>query len=178
MVDLFGEPSSDSDGTLILSGDPRSWFNSLLTAEEILALPDTTVPRDRWVPGFGDRVPRSEVDVSTWSARRVTSISLSVLDIDLFYHYFSKPKGYIFPVQQGKIRTPPKSFWSSQLIMSTKINQFYDQQPSDVYNRTVRPISFESSGWFEKLFDAYQGFVDCHRQALWKASHFLWISPA
>ena len=61
---MVGEPSSDFDGTLSLSGDPRSPYKSLLTSEEILALPDTTVPRDRWIPEYRDRVPRSAVDVS------------------------------------------------------------------------------------------------------------------
>ena len=74
---------------------------------------------------------------------------MSELDLHLFYHHFSKPKGYIFPVQQGNLRTPPKFSWSSQLITSTKINQFYDQQPWDVYDQIVRPISFKPSGWFE-----------------------------
>ena len=84
MVDLFGEPSSDSDRTLSLSGDPRSPCNFLLTSEKILALPDTTIPRDR--------VPRSAVDVPLWSARIVGLISVSELDFDLFYHHFSMPK--------------------------------------------------------------------------------------
>uniref|UniRef100_M4C4T6 Uncharacterized protein n=1 Tax=Hyaloperonospora arabidopsidis (strain Emoy2) TaxID=559515 RepID=M4C4T6_HYAAE len=47
MVDLFGEPSSDSEGDLSLSGDSRSPCNSLLTPEEFSALPDTHIPRDR-----------------------------------------------------------------------------------------------------------------------------------
>ena len=51
-MNLFGEPSSDFNGTLSLSGEPQSPCNSLLTAEEILALPDTTVPRDRWISGI------------------------------------------------------------------------------------------------------------------------------
>ena len=145
MVDLFGEPSSDFDGTLSLFGGPRSPCNSMLTSKEVSALPDTTITRDRWMPGYRDRVPRLAIDVFPWSARRVSLSSVSDLNIDLFYHHFSKPKGYIFPVQQGNLRTPPKSSWSSQLITSTKINQFYYQQPWDVYNRIVRPILVKSS---------------------------------
>ena len=106
----------------------------------------------------------------------VRPISASELDIDLFYHHFPKPKGYIFPVQLGKVRPPPESSWSSQLITSTKIEQFYDQRPWDLYDQTIHPISFKPSGWFEKLVEAYEGFVDSHRQALWESTHCLWIS--
>ena len=96
--------------------------------------------------------------------------------MDLFDHYFSKPKGYIFPVQLGKFRPPLESSWSSQLITSTKVNQFYDQQPWDLYDQTIHPISFKPSGWFKKLVEAYEGFMDSHRQDLWESTHFLWIS--
>ena len=64
MVDLFGEPSSDSNGTLSLAGDPRSPCNSLLTSEETSTLPETTIPRDCWIPEYRDRVARSAVNVS------------------------------------------------------------------------------------------------------------------
>ena len=110
------------------------------------------------------------------STRRVSLISVSELDIDLLYHHFSKPNGYIFPVHLGKVRPHPESSWSSQLTTSTKIDQFYDQQPGDLYDQTIQPISFKPSGWFEKLVKAYEGFVDSHRQALWESTHFLWNS--
>ena len=178
MVDLFGKPSSDYDGTLSLSGYPRSPCNSLLISEEFLALPDTTIPRDSCVPGYRNRVLLSAIDVSPWSARSVSLISVSELEIGCSTVTSRSFKGYVFPVQQSKLRTLPKSSWSSQLMTPTKINQFYDQQPWDVYDRTVRPISFKFFGWFEKLVDVYHGFVDCHHQSLWEASNFLWISPA
>ena len=86
-------------------------------------------------------------------------ISVSELDLDLLYNHFSKPKGYIFPVQLSKVRPPLESSWSSQLITLTKIEQFYDQQPWDLYDQTIHPISFKPSGWFDKLVEAYEGFV-------------------
>uniref|UniRef100_A0AAV1T6J0 Lebercilin domain-containing protein n=1 Tax=Peronospora matthiolae TaxID=2874970 RepID=A0AAV1T6J0_9STRA len=82
LVDLFGEPSSDSESDLSLSGDPRSPRNSLLTPADFVALSDTRIPRDRWIPGYRDRVSRSAVDVFPWSSRRVSLISVSELDID------------------------------------------------------------------------------------------------
>ena len=94
----------------------------------------------------------------------------------MFYHHFSKPKGYIFPVQLGKVRPPPESSWSFQLITSTKVDQFYDQKHWDLYDKNIHPISFKPSGWFEKLVEAYEVFVDSHRQALWESTLFLWIS--
>ena len=66
MMDLFREPSSDSKGDFSLSGDSRSPGNPLLTPEEFLALPDSCIPHNRWIPGYRDRVRRSAVDVSPW----------------------------------------------------------------------------------------------------------------
>ena len=62
-MDLFGELSSDSESDLSLSGDPRSPRNSLLTPADFGALSDIRIPRDRWIPGYRDRVSRSAVDV-------------------------------------------------------------------------------------------------------------------
>ena len=101
---------------------------------------------------------------------------MSDLDIDLFYHHFSKPKQSIIPVHLGKLRTRPKSSWSSQLITSTKVDQFYDQHPWDVYDQTLCSISFKYSGWFEKPVEAYKGFLDSHGQALSESTHFLRVS--
>ena len=103
MADIFGESSNDSDGALSINSEPRNTCNQLQTTEEFLALPDTTVSRDRWIPGYRDRVLRSSSDTIPWSARRISLICISGLDLDLFFHHYSKLKGYIFPVQPGKV---------------------------------------------------------------------------
>ena len=81
--------------------------------------------------------------------RRVSLISVSELDIDLFYHHFSKPKDIYSLSSRARFAPLQKSSWSSQLITSTKNEPIYDQQPWYVYNWIVCPISFVSSGWLK-----------------------------
>ena len=84
MEDLFGGASSDSDGTLSVKSDTCQPCNKLLTPVAYAALPDTTVPRDQWIPGYRDRVPRSTPAVAPWSARRVSLICVADLDLDAY----------------------------------------------------------------------------------------------
>ena len=174
-VDLFGEPSSDSDGSLSISSEPRNSCNDLLTVNKFSALPPTTVPRDKWIPGYRNRIPRSATETIPWSARRVSLTSISELDLNHFFHHFSKPAEFIFPAS-GKSRRPPASAWSAQLITFTQISQLYDRRPWAIYERRIDPISFQRDGWFQTLLAQYYDFEDRHRQALWEASHFLPIS--
>ena len=56
-MDLFGEASSTSDGSLSLPSDAREAKNDLLPAAEYDRLAPARVPRDQWFPGYRDRVP-------------------------------------------------------------------------------------------------------------------------
>ena len=87
--DLFGEASSDSYGAISLSHAPRASVNPVLLPADYGSLPPIKVPRDQWIPGHRDRVPRSSAHVS---ARRVSWTSVAELDVDLLFRHFSRPK--------------------------------------------------------------------------------------
>ena len=57
-LDLLGEPSSDSSGSLSMFSDNREDANDLLALSQYAALPATLVPRDQWIPGYSCRVTR------------------------------------------------------------------------------------------------------------------------
>ena len=141
MEDLFGGASSDSDGTLSVKSDTCQPCHKLLTPVAYAALPDTTVPRDQWIPGYRDRVPRSTPAVAPWSARRVNLICVADLDLDDLYRHFSKPTGFIFPARSAKISDPPVTQWSSSLITMAKIQDLYSQKPWKIYDHPVQPLS-------------------------------------
>ena len=101
--------------------------------------------------------------------------SVSELDLNHFFHHFSKPAEFIFPAS-GKSCRPPASAWSAQLITFTQISRLYDRRLWEIYERRIDPISFQRGGWFHILLAQYYDFEDRHRQAFWKASHFLPIS--
>ena len=101
--------------------------------------------------------------------------SISELDLNHFFHHFSKPAKFIFSVS-GKSRRPPASAWSAQLITFAQICRLYDRRPWEIYERRIDLISFQRGGWFQILLAQYYDFEDRHRQALWEASHFLPIS--
>ena len=162
IVDLFGEPSSDSDGSLSISSEPRNSCNDLLTVNKFSALPPTTVPRDKWIPGYRNRIPRSATETIPWSARRVSLTSVSELDLNHFFHHFSKPAEFIFPAS-GKSRRPPASAWSAQLITFAQISRLYDRRPWEIYERQINLISFQRDGWYQILLAQYYGFENRHR---------------
>ena len=110
-------------------------------------------------------LPKSEPDQGIGSGHRLVLSSLF------------EAQGIDLPGRTGQ-SSPPSGvvLVIPALIMSTKIEQFYDQQPWNHYDQTIHPISFKPSGWFEKLVEAYEDFVDSRRQALSESTHFLWIS--
>ena len=95
-ADLFGEPSSDSDGSLSINSEPRDSCNRLLTVNKFSALPPTTVPRDKWIPGYRNRIPRSATETIPWSARRVSLTSISELDLNHFFHHSRNQRNLYF----------------------------------------------------------------------------------
>ena len=49
-------------------------------------------------------------------------------------------------------------------------------QPWVVAKVALPPVSFKMEGWFAYLAGAYSKFENEHSQALWEATHCLWIS--
>ena len=79
-MDLFGEASSDSKGAVSVTDDDSDAVNAVLSPQEYEELSPTKIPRSQWIPGYRERVPRSSVQVSPWSVRRVSLICLAELD--------------------------------------------------------------------------------------------------
>ena len=175
-VDLFGEASSDSEGAISLSDSPRAPVNSMLSLADYDSLPPTKISRDQWIPGYRDRVPRSSVQVSPWSARRVSWTSVAEMDIDFLYHHLSRPRGYIFPTVTVSKCPPPASEWTPRLVCSTQIAALYAQAPWEMATRRIAPISFPRTGWYDQLASLYLEFEDRNRQALWESTHAIFLS--
>ena len=173
--DLFGEPSSDSDGKIIVSSDIRKDINQLLTPAQYADLTDLQKSRDVWIPGYRERKPRSSTQVAPWSARRVSLTSVAELGVEFFYRHLSRPRGYIF-TPQANPKSLLDSAWIPRLITPAQVTAIYDQKPWNVTRRPIAPISFPLTGWFNELADIYLEYEDRHRQALWEAIHFLYIS--
>ena len=70
-VDLFGEASSDADGSVSMTDDARDAKNTLISPAEYDRFAPTRVPRAQWFPGYRDRIPWSHLHVHWFSARRV-----------------------------------------------------------------------------------------------------------
>ena len=177
-VDMFGEASSSSDGAISMAEEARAPVNTLLSSAEYDALPQTKVPRDQWIPGYRCRVPKSSIQVSPWSARRVSWISVDELDVDFFAHHLARPKHYPFPAPFGVSKPPPESEWSARLITSAQIATLYRQEPWKALKVKIAPVSFAPVGWFRQLLDIYYTFEDRYLQTLWESTHTLPISTA
>lgn len=177
-VDMFGEASSSSDGAISMAEEARAPVNTLLSSAEYDALPQTKVPRDQWIPGYRCRVPKSSIQVSPWSARRVSWISVDELDVDFFAHHLARPKHYPFPAPSGVSKPPPESEWSARLITSAQIATLYRQEPWKALKVKIAPVSFAPVGWFQQLLDIYYTFEDRYIQTLWESTHTLPISTA
>ena len=96
--------------------------------------------------------------------------------MELFFHHFTKPKNYLFPVHETPSRTPKKTTWLPKLITWDRIDALYAQEPWEALRQHPTPISFEITGWFQSLVELYQDFEDHHRQALWESTHVLPIT--
>jgi hypothetical protein len=175
---MFGEASSSSDGAISMAEEARAPVNTLLSSAEYDALPQTKVPRDQWIPGYRCRVPKSSIQVSPWSARRVSWISVDELDVDFFAHHLARPKHYPFPAPSGVSKPPPESEWSARLITSARIAALYRQEPWKALKVKIAPVSFAPVGWFQQLLDLYYTFEDRYIQTLWESTHTLPISTA
>ena len=57
-IDLLGEPSRDSSGSLSISSDDPEDVSDLLAPSQYAALPTTCVPRDQYIPELICRVPQ------------------------------------------------------------------------------------------------------------------------
>lgn len=177
-VNLFGDPSSDSDGSISMNSDPRETENDLLSPDEYSHLPQTQVPRDQWFPGYRARVPRSHLQVHPWSARRVSWTCIAELDVDFLAKHLNRPAGYVFPTPTAPRHrnAPPESDWIPRLVSPAQVLALYQQEPWNQYRSQVVPVSFRATGWFAELASLYLVFEARHRQALWEASHALFLS--
>uniref|UniRef100_A0AAV1UDA5 Uncharacterized protein n=1 Tax=Peronospora matthiolae TaxID=2874970 RepID=A0AAV1UDA5_9STRA len=139
-VDLFGKASISSEGPISVTEDVRAPANNLLSSAESKDLPKTKVPRDQWIPGYHCRVPKSSVQVSPWSARRVSWISVLELDLEFFYRHLARPKHYPFPASPAVSKAPPMSEWSPHLISSARVAALYRQEPWKSLRVKIAPI--------------------------------------
>jgi hypothetical protein len=128
-VDLFGEASSDSGGEISVSDECRDPVNSLMSVAEYDDLARTKVSRDQWIPGYRERVPHSSAQVSPWSARRISWISVVELDLEFFHRHLSKPSGYPFPENMCPDPVPSNQDWIPRLVSFQQITALYAQEP-------------------------------------------------
>ena len=111
IVDLFGEASSDSDGSISMTSGTRDAEKVLLPPVEYDRLAPSLVPRAEWFFGYRDRVSWSHQHVHPWSARRFSMTCVAELDVDILFKHHLRPKGYSFPAPTAPRckATPPES---------------------------------------------------------------------
>ena len=152
-------------------------MNSLLSVAEYDNLARTKVSRDHWIPGYRERVPHSSAQVSPWSARRISWISIAELDLDYLHRHLFKPRGYPFPPDMDPDPVLSDQDWIPRLVSFQQITALYAQEPWLILKQLVKPVSFQLVGWFLDLAKVYQEFVDQNAQALWESNHMLALLP-
>uniref|UniRef100_A0AAV1U8Q9 Uncharacterized protein n=1 Tax=Peronospora matthiolae TaxID=2874970 RepID=A0AAV1U8Q9_9STRA len=176
-VDVFGETSIDSEGSVSMTCSPQDAENTVLPPAEYDRLAPTWGPRAEWLFGYRDRVPWSHSQVHPWSARRLSLTSVAELDLDALFEHLTRPAGYIFPAPtapRSKV-APPESEWILRLVTSAQVLALFHQEPWNQYHSHVIPVLFHATGWFAELASAYRDFKTRHLQALWEATHAIYL---
>ena len=176
-VNIFGEASSESDGSVSMTGSPRYAENAVIPPAEYDRLAPTRLPRAEWFTGYRDQVPWSHPYVHPWSSRRLSMTSVAELDVDTLFKQLTRSAGYIFPAPTAprSKSAPPESEWTTRLVTSAQVLALYQQMPWNQYPSQVTPFSFHETGWFAELASAYRDFETRHRQDLWEATHAIYL---
>ena len=139
-MDLFNEAASDSEGATRMTYEARDAVNAVLSLQKYEDLSPTKIPRSQWIPGYRERVTWSSVQVSPWSARRVSVICLAELDLDLFSQHFSRTKEYLFPEDQDPDQAPSYGEWVPRLFTFAHTSTLYAQEPWAIQKISIEPI--------------------------------------
>ena len=85
---------------------------------------------------------------------------------------FYKPKFFPFPAYKAPRPSALRADqWAPQLISFAQITSLYSQEPCNILDQPIEPISFLVTGYFKELSGPYCAFKNLHRQALWKSTH-------
>ena len=124
-VDLFGDPSSDTEGAISVSSGSREEMNSYFRLRNKLICP---TPSSHVISGSLDTA--IECLVRRYRLRHgprddSASTSVAEVDLDFFHRHLTRPKHYRFPVQTGPKKSPSDAQWISRLGIAAQITVLY-----------------------------------------------------
>jgi hypothetical protein len=111
--------------------------------------------------------------VDPWLARRLRSLCVRQLTVNLIFKQWTRPSFWLFP---RNAPAPSENAWHRSLITQANVAALYRSQPWDVLAQVVTPRSFERSGRFQHFTRMYLALEADLRQAFWEATHKLPIT--
>ena len=115
----------------------------------------------------------SAAEVAPWPENLLNSWCVVIMSPSDLVDRLETPWGWFGP-PDGDVRRPAK--WKSSLVNPTMIKGLLSAQPWVAAGVPVPPVTFRPVGWFARLVVAYEQFEEVHSQALWEATHCIWIS--
>ncbi|CAI5720111.1 unnamed protein product [Peronospora effusa] len=166
---MFGTSDSETESSAEKnkSAPPVADNTSPLLADSSL------LPRDAMIPGYMQTKTFSAAEVAPWPVDLVNSWCIVTMSSTDLVDQLDLPWGWFGP-PDGNLDRPPK--WKRSLMNPPMIQRLLAAEPWVEARVPMQPVSFRPVGWFAQLAAAYIQFDEEHSQALWEATHCLWIS--
>ncbi|KAG1686908.1 hypothetical protein DVH05_005833 [Phytophthora capsici] len=120
-------PSASSNSS---DGESDSGYSSssdgFLSDNALGQLPQASIGRDQWIPGYQVARHFARRDVDPWPVTPVRQINVHHLTVDNLFHDWSCPGYWVFPARLG---APNRSMWSPGLVTEANVRRLYDAQP-------------------------------------------------
>ena len=84
----------------------RQVANTVLSPIDFDGIPPLQQPRDRWVPNYLAPSHRTGSEIAPWSVSRIAMVCVRTMNIELLFHYYYKPRIFLFPHHYHR-RAPP-----------------------------------------------------------------------
>ena len=131
------------------------------------------LPAEAMIPGSTRVRIFTASEVAPWSVDLVNTWSLVTMTPDDLGDRLELPWGWFGP-PDGCLDRPAR--WKTSLVTPSMVMGLLASQHWVVVKVALPPVSFRLEGWFADLAGAYSKFENEHSQALWEATHCLWIS--
>ncbi|KAG1695475.1 hypothetical protein DVH05_019631 [Phytophthora capsici] len=167
-------PSTSSNSS---DGESDSGYSSssdaFLSDNALGKLPQASIGRNQWIPGYQSARHFARRDVDPWPVTPVRQIDVHHLTVDDLFHDWSCPEYWVFPARRG---APNRSMWSPGLVTEANVRRLYDAQPWTALRVSVIPRSFDPKGWFNHFIRQYSAFEEEELQTFWESTHHFTIT--